>query len=71
EYNEELGLAFEYSGNQHYQIVPFFHLQDQVNLDTQIWRDWAHSNQLSWAIIHIINNFSCKLLTFSTALASR
>ncbi|CAI2189496.1 12734_t:CDS:2, partial [Funneliformis geosporum] len=40
EYNEELGLAFEYSGNQHYQIVPFFHLQDQVNLDTQIWRDW-------------------------------
>ena len=39
-YNEELGLAFEYSGNQHYQIVPFFHPQGQVNLDAQIWRDW-------------------------------
>ena len=39
-YNEELNLAFEYSGNQHYQIVPFFHLQEQMNLDAQIWRDW-------------------------------
>ncbi|GES82540.1 P8.141C-like protein [Rhizophagus clarus] len=39
-YNEELGLAFEYSGNQHYQIVPFFHLQGQMNLNAQIWRDW-------------------------------
>ncbi|CAG8852344.1 16121_t:CDS:1, partial [Gigaspora margarita] len=32
-YNEELGLAFEYSGNQYYQIVPFFHPQGQMNLD--------------------------------------
>ena len=39
-YNEELGLAFEYSGSQHYQIVPFFHPQGQMNLDAQIWRDW-------------------------------
>ncbi|CAI2188121.1 7406_t:CDS:2, partial [Funneliformis geosporum] len=39
EYNKELGLAFEYSGNQYYQIVPFFHLQRQMNLDAQIWRD--------------------------------
>ncbi|CAI2193007.1 19738_t:CDS:2, partial [Funneliformis geosporum] len=39
-YNEELGLAFEYSSNQYYQIVPFFHLQEQMNLDAQIWRDW-------------------------------
>ncbi|CAG8714126.1 2479_t:CDS:2 [Dentiscutata erythropus] len=39
-YNEELGLAFEYSGNQHYQIVPFFHPQGQMNLDAQICRDW-------------------------------
>ena len=39
-YNEELGLAFEYSGSQHYQIVLFFHPQGQMNLDAQIWRDW-------------------------------
>ncbi|PKK56947.1 hypothetical protein RhiirC2_798973, partial [Rhizophagus irregularis] len=39
-YNEELGLVFEYSGNQHYQIVPFFHLQGQMNLDAQIYCDW-------------------------------
>ncbi|CAG8826837.1 17671_t:CDS:2, partial [Dentiscutata erythropus] len=39
-YNEELGLAFKYSGNQHYQIEPFFHPQGQINLDAQIWRDW-------------------------------
>ncbi|CAG8723079.1 37624_t:CDS:2 [Gigaspora margarita] len=39
-YNEELDLAFEYSSNQHYQIIPFFHPQGQINLDAQIWRDW-------------------------------
>ncbi|CAG8486393.1 25897_t:CDS:2 [Dentiscutata erythropus] len=39
-YNEELGLAFKYSGNQYYQIVPFFHPQEQINLDAQIWHDW-------------------------------
>ncbi|GET57488.1 P8.141C-like protein [Rhizophagus irregularis DAOM 181602=DAOM 197198] len=27
-------------GNQHYQIVPFFHPQGQMDLDAQIWRDW-------------------------------
>ena len=32
-YNEELGLIFEYSDNQHYQIVIFFYLQGQMNLD--------------------------------------
>ncbi len=35
-YNEELGLAFKYSGNQHYQIVLFFYPQGQMNLDAQI-----------------------------------
>ena len=39
-YNEELHLAFEYNGNQHFQIVPFFHPQGQINLDSQIQRDW-------------------------------
>ncbi|CAG8748954.1 27043_t:CDS:2 [Dentiscutata erythropus] len=39
-YNEELYLAFEYSSNQHYQIVPFFHPQGQINLDARIQRDW-------------------------------
>ena len=39
-YNEELGLAFKYSSNQHYQIVPFFHSQEQMNLDAQIWCIW-------------------------------
>ncbi|CAG8783712.1 24904_t:CDS:2, partial [Dentiscutata erythropus] len=39
-YNEELGLAFEYSGNQHYQIMPFFHPQGQMNLDAQICHNW-------------------------------
>ncbi|CAG8634724.1 1155_t:CDS:2 [Cetraspora pellucida] len=40
EYNEKLYLAFKYSSNQHFQIVPFFHPQGQINLDAQIQRDW-------------------------------
>ncbi|CAI2198118.1 14588_t:CDS:1, partial [Funneliformis geosporum] len=39
-YNEELGLAFEYNGNQYYQIIPFFHLEEQININVQIQRDW-------------------------------
>ena len=53
-YNEELGLAFEYSGNQHYQIVPFFHPQGQMNLDAQIWRDWKKRALCHWEGVILI-----------------
>ncbi|CAG8778258.1 15055_t:CDS:1, partial [Dentiscutata heterogama] len=39
-YNKELHLIFEYSSNQHFQIVPFFYPQGQINLDSQIQRNW-------------------------------
>lgn len=37
-YNEELKLAFEYSGIQHFKFIPFFHKTPE-GLDKQILRD--------------------------------
>jgi hypothetical protein len=38
-YNEELSIAFEYNGKQHYEYVPFFHKNGPVNLEAQKSRD--------------------------------
>ena len=38
-YNEELGIAFEYNGRQHYQLVPKYHLGGQADLEKQHERD--------------------------------
>jgi hypothetical protein len=39
-YNKELQLAFEFHGQQHFQIVPkHFHPNGQIDLDNQIKRD--------------------------------
>src|SRR5437764_3415803 len=39
-YNEELQLAFEFNGKQHYALVPkHFHPNGQIDLDNQIKRD--------------------------------
>ena len=38
-YNEELNLAIEYNGRQHYEFVPFFHRNDQEEFEKQKARD--------------------------------
>ena len=38
-YNEELKIAFEYNGIQHYEYIPFFHRKDPINLEKQKERD--------------------------------
>lgn len=39
-YCEELGVAFEYNGRQHYEFVPFFHRNGPEDLEAQQWRDY-------------------------------
>ncbi|RGB22619.1 hypothetical protein C1646_775793, partial [Rhizophagus diaphanus] len=38
-YNEELCLAFEYHGSQHYTLNSMFHKRGQIDLDEQRMRD--------------------------------
>ena len=38
-YNEELGIAVEYQGKQHYEYIPFFHRNGEEDLDAQLERD--------------------------------
>jgi len=38
-YNEELNLAFEYNGEQHYKYIPFFHNNNPENFEKQKQRD--------------------------------
>jgi hypothetical protein len=37
-YNEELAVAFEYNGRQHYEFIPFFH-DDEADFQSQLERD--------------------------------
>jgi hypothetical protein len=38
-FNEDLRLAFEYNGEQHYRVVPFFHANGAADLAAQRARD--------------------------------
>lgn len=38
-YSRALGLAFEYQGRQHYEIVPVFHRRGLVDFVAQVERD--------------------------------
>ena len=38
-FNEELGIAVEYNGQQHYKYSPKFHRYSRVNFHCQLYRD--------------------------------
>lgn len=38
-YNEDLNLACEFNGRQHYEYVPFLHANSRVNFHNQMYRD--------------------------------
>lgn len=38
-YNEDLNLACEFNGRQHYEYVPFLHGNSRVNFHNQMYRD--------------------------------
>ena len=38
-YNEELNIAFEYNGKQHYEYIPHFHRNGEEDFETQKERD--------------------------------
>lgn len=38
-YNEEMGLAFEYNGEQHYKVIPHWHPKGEESLKEQQERD--------------------------------
>ena len=55
-YNSNLNLAFEYNGVQHYEYVPFFHNNNEVNLNKQkrndeIKKQLSHENGIYLIII--------------------
>ncbi|CAI2198222.1 10936_t:CDS:1, partial [Funneliformis geosporum] len=43
-YNEELQLAFEFHGRQHYSLNLMFHRRGQIDLDEQRMRDQKKRN---------------------------
>ena len=43
-YNEELSLAFEFQGVQHFEINPLFHKRGRTDLDEQSKRDQKKQN---------------------------
>jgi predicted lactoylglutathione lyase len=38
-YCQDLGIAFEYDGKQHYEYIPFFHRHGEIDLEKQQIRD--------------------------------
>ena len=52
-YNEELKLAIEYSGRQHYEFVPFFHKNYEAFLN-QKYRDEMKKNKCKEQGIQLI-----------------
>jgi hypothetical protein len=52
-YNEELKLAIEYSGRQHYEFVPFFHKNYEAFLN-QKYRDEMKKNKCKEQEIQLI-----------------
>jgi hypothetical protein len=53
-YNEQLQLAVEYNGKQHYEYIPFFHNNSKDNFRTQQYRDLMTKDLCVKNNIHLI-----------------
>lgn len=55
-YCESLGLAFEYNGRQHYQVVPAWHPNGEQDLDAQRMRDVKKARlcEENWVMLVVI-----------------
>lgn len=56
-YCEELGIAFEYNGEQHYRVVPAWHKEGEDDLEEQKARDAKKARlcEDNWAVLIVIS----------------
>lgn len=53
-YNDDLKIAIEYNGRQHYEYVPFFHGNSRTNFHNQKYRDEKKADMCKKQGIHLI-----------------
>lgn len=53
-YNEDVRVAIEYNGRQHYEYVPFFHQKSRDRFQNQQYRDYLKKDMCEKQKIHLI-----------------
>ena len=64
-YNEELKLAFEFQGPQHFSENPMFHKEGKIDLDSQQTRDQKKQDVCKKESIDLIEvPYTCDLFLY-------